>query len=149
MQNGLDRLDQRKFALTAELTTKVIHVQCPDHRTAQIILLDIVRLEAEQWTQLQDSHARCSSYLVLHASNILYTRLRLIVRTGDVRDELFRVPRFLHFLTHNLNAALQRGARHVGIDFQVATYLVVRNETIFALESCVGHGGRVSSSVRS
>ena len=65
MQNGLDRSYQREFALTTELSTEIIHVQRPDHRTAKIVLLDVVGLQRSPEVQFVQSTACCTLYFML------------------------------------------------------------------------------------
>lgn len=89
-----------------------------------------------------------NAYFVLHASHILDTRFRLIVGTRNVRNQLFRIPTFLHFFTNNLNTALSIAVAD-GLEtiHRSDSYFVVRHETTFALETGVGHRWCVTSSI--
>ena len=45
-------------------------------------------------------------YFVFHTSHVLDTGFRLVVGTGNVGNQLLRIPRLLHFFTDNLNTTL-------------------------------------------
>lgn len=145
MKNSFDCFNQRKLSLTTELTTKVIHVQCPNHCTAQIILLDIICLE-ERRTMIFVSP---SLFNLLYIS---YFARFLLQLSADCKDRRCRElivwhPMFLSSF-HKLfeyNSTEKRSSDKQWVNHW--WYLVVRHETTFTFESCIGHCWSITSSI--